>query len=230
MSERMFEHAMLREIYEQPQAIERTLAAVCRGWRWSAQGELSVRLLQILRAAQGSGDCGQRIEPPRGAMAAEIMLEDSAGLAVDVEYASEYITRSTNTKREPAVLVISQSGETADTLAALREGRAPRPSGVGRDERRLRPPWRARRMLSLPTFAGVEKAIPATKSFTTQLVVLRLLSLLAAHARGAMMDGAAAARPCSKTGARSGADAGAAMRAGTSARVCLRTSTTARAR
>ena len=109
-------------------------------------------------------------------------------MAVDVEYASEYITRSSNTKRDPAVLVISQSGETADTLGALREA-----------NRRGHPTMAVTNVASstmmreasvaLPTLAGVEKAIPATKSFTTQLVVLRLLSLLAAKARETMSAG-----------------------------------------
>ena len=114
-------------------------------------------------------------------LAAEIMLEDAAGLSVDVEYASEYICRSTNTKRDPAVLVISQSGETADTLAALREAKRRghptmavtnvatstmmREAGRGAADAGGRGSGRSRR----------------PRAFTTQLVVLRLLSLLAAE-------------------------------------------------
>jgi glucosamine--fructose-6-phosphate aminotransferase (isomerizing) len=85
------------------------------------------------------------------------------------------------------VLVISQSGETGDTLAALREAKS-----------RHHPTMAVTNVASssmmqeadvaLPTLAGVEKAIPATKSFTTQLVVLRLLSLLAAQARNSSGD------------------------------------------
>ena len=116
-------------------------------------------------------------------LAAEIMLEDAAGLSVDVEYASEYITRSTNTKRDPAVLVISQSGETADTLAALREAKQrkhPTLAVTNVEDSSMA----SEADLYLPTLAGVERAIPATKSFTAQLLVLRLLSLEAADARG----------------------------------------------
>ena len=102
-----------------------------------------------------------------------------------MEYASEYITRSTNTKRDPAVLVISQSGETADTLAALREAKHRRHPTMAVTN--VAASSMAREAdVSLPTMAGVEKAIPATKSFTTQLVVLRVLSLLAAEAREEM--------------------------------------------
>jgi glutamine---fructose-6-phosphate transaminase (isomerizing) len=178
----MFEHAMLREIYEQPRALADTIE------HYAPNGKLATEVFQpvadalrgrerLVIAASGSSR--------HAGLAAEIMLEDAAGLSVDVEYASEYITRSTNTKRDPAVLVISQSGETADTLAALREGK-----------RRGHPTMAVTNVASstmmreadvaLPTMAGVEKAIPATKSFTTQLVVLRLLSLLAAEARGEM--------------------------------------------
>ncbi len=184
MSEtRTFEHAMLREIYEQPAAVETTLAryVAADGLKVESFGnaaECFRKHKDVVIAASGSSR--------HAGLAAEIMLEDMAGLSVDVEYASEYITRSTNTKRDPAVLVISQSGETADTLAALREA-----------TRRGHPTLAVTNVASstmmreadvaLPTLAGVEKAIPATKSFTTQLVVLRLLSLLAAEARGTMM-------------------------------------------
>jgi glucosamine--fructose-6-phosphate aminotransferase (isomerizing) len=181
MSEsRTFAHAMLREIFEQPAAIEATLARYVdgdglRADSFGAASEYFRKHKDVVIAASGSSR--------HAGLAAEIMLEDAAGLSVDVEYASEYITRSTNTKRDPAVLVISQSGETADTLAALREAR-----------RRGHPTLAVTNVadstmmreadVALPTLAGVERAIPATKSFTTQLVVLRLLSLLAAEARG----------------------------------------------
>jgi glucosamine--fructose-6-phosphate aminotransferase (isomerizing) len=181
MSEsRTFEHAMLREIFEQPAAIEATLARYVRGETLNAESfgsaaECFRKHKDVVIAASGSSR--------HAGLAAEIMLEDAAGLSVDVEYASEYICRSTNTKRDPVVLVISQSGETADTLAALREAK-----------RRGHPTLAVTNVASstmmreadvaLPTLAGVERAIPATKSFTTQLVVLRLLSLLAAEARG----------------------------------------------
>src|ERR1700685_262846 len=115
-----FDHEMLREIYEQPLALRHTLAlylpdhclkpdvaALLAGWA-IPEGE-------ILIAASGSSR--------HSGLAAEIMLEDLCGLAVDVEYASEYSCRGASTKgdiRHPSVLVLSQSGETSDTLAALR--------------------------------------------------------------------------------------------------------------
>jgi glucosamine--fructose-6-phosphate aminotransferase (isomerizing) len=114
-----------------------------------------------------------------------IRMEDLAGIPVDVEYASEYTYRSSHPLPNPGVLVISQSGETADTLAALREANA-RGLTTTAITNNARTSMAVEAGLSLPTLAGVEKAIPATKSFTTQLAVLYALSLHLAHTHGRM--------------------------------------------
>jgi len=182
MSDRQFQHAMLREIYEQPDALARTMEQYVANSRIEMKAltdaaECFRKHKDLIIAASGSSR--------HAGLAAEIMLEDAAGLSVDVEYASEYITRSTNTKRDPAVLVISQSGETADTLAALREAKERKhPTLAVTNVENSSMANEAD--LYLPTYAGVERAIPATKSFTAQLLVLRLLSLEAADARGTM--------------------------------------------
>jgi len=126
-------------------------------------------------------------------LAAEIMFEDMAGLAVDVEYASEYCYRSTHTLQDPCVLVISQSGETADTLAALREARARELATVAITNY-AESTMASEADASLPTWAGKEKAIPATKSFTTQLATLYLLTLAVARLRGRMTTQAVSGR------------------------------------
>jgi glucosamine--fructose-6-phosphate aminotransferase (isomerizing) len=171
-----FAHEMLREICEQPQAIRRTLALylsdgglkqdvakMLAGW--------SIPEGEILIAASGSSR--------HSGLAAEILLEDLCGLAVDVEYASEYSCRGSHDKedvRHPSLLVLSQSGETSDTLAALREARL-------RGQKTLAitnaagSSMEREANVSMPLAAGVEKAIPATKSFTCQLAVLYLLAL-----------------------------------------------------
>ncbi|MGD0737703.1 MAG: SIS domain-containing protein [Terracidiphilus sp.] len=171
-----FAHEMLREIYEQPEAIRRTLAlylkdellkpdvaAMLAGW--------SIPEGEILIAASGSSR--------HSGLAGEILLEDLCGLAVDVEYASEYSSRGNDYQqnvRHPSVLVLSQSGETSDTLAALREARL-------RGQKTLAITNAAGSSMereadvSMPLAAGVERAIPATKSFTCQLVVLYILAL-----------------------------------------------------
>jgi glucosamine--fructose-6-phosphate aminotransferase (isomerizing) len=116
-----FPHAMLREIYEQPDAIRRTLDLYLDGQAFDAQAFAPLakwlnRRGEVLIAASGSSR--------HAGLAAEIILEDLCGLAVDVEYASEYGCRTVANPRNPSLVVISQSGETSDTLAALRCARA----------------------------------------------------------------------------------------------------------
>ena len=180
-----FPHEMLREIYEQPAALLRTLimyldgnqlkrdvADKLAGWA-SPEGE-------VLIAASGSSR--------HAGLAAEILLEDLCGLAVDVEYASEYSCRGGNEDkgaRHPSMLVLSQSGETSDTLAALCE--ANRRGQHSLAITTAKASTMARKAdVSMPLGAGVEKAIPATKSFTCQLAVLFLLGLYEAQRLGRM--------------------------------------------
>jgi glucosamine--fructose-6-phosphate aminotransferase (isomerizing) len=177
-----YPHAMLREIYEQPQALSETIEHYIPGGPSTAETFQPVvdalgRRERLVIAASGSSR--------HAGLAGEIMLEDLAGIPVDVEYASEYTYRSTHTLHNPGVVVISQSGETADTLAALREARARGLATVAitNDSRST---MATEAGASLPTFAGVERAIPATKSFTTQLAVLYSLALHLARFRGRM--------------------------------------------
>jgi glutamine---fructose-6-phosphate transaminase (isomerizing) len=179
---RTFQHAMLREIYEQPTVLAETIRRYMPGGKLSQEAfstfpEAMGGKQRLVIAASGSSR--------NAGLAAEIMLEDLAGLAVDVEYASEYCYRSTYTLQDPGVVVVSQSGETADTLASLREARlrglvtlaiTNNPASTMATEADC----------SLPTYAGKELAIPATKSFSTQLTVLYTLTLLLARLRGRM--------------------------------------------
>jgi glucosamine--fructose-6-phosphate aminotransferase (isomerizing) len=188
---RSFRHQMLREIYEQPAAIARTLeryldlsevAPEFREEPLRAVAALFRRHPDLIIAASGSSR--------HAGLAAEILLEDLAGLVVDVEYASEYACRSTALRRHPdnpsPVLVLSQSGETADTLAALRE--AARRGHPTIAVTNVHGSTMAREAtVELDTLAGVELAIPATKSFTTQLTLILVLALLAARERRALM-------------------------------------------
>jgi glucosamine--fructose-6-phosphate aminotransferase (isomerizing) len=173
---------MLREIYEQPGALADTFATYCtnEGLReeifFSARQALAGKESILIAASGSSRHAGQ---------VGEILFEDRAGIAVDVEYASEYIYRSTQTLKDPCFLVISQSGETADTSEALREAIARGSSTIAITNNDASSMSRLADC-SLPTKAGIERAIPATKSFTTQLLVLSLLSLYAARIRGQM--------------------------------------------
>src|SRR3569623_1563208 len=103
---------MLREIYEQPAAIQRThdLYLQGEGLHQSAFAAIEDWLIsrgEVLIAASGSSRLA--------GLAAEIFFEDLCGLAVDVEYSSEYSCRQAANPRLPSELVISQSGETSDT-------------------------------------------------------------------------------------------------------------------
>src|SRR5215470_1696013 len=179
---RNFPHAMLREIYEQPEA----LAATIRNYisADALRPEAFVAVVEALRGHQRVVIAASGSSRHAG-LAGEIMLEDLAGLTVDVEYTSEYCYRSTHTLQDPGVIVISQSGETADTLAALREGKS-RGLPTVAITNNASSTMASEADASLPTIAGREKAIPATKSFTTQLAVLYLLTLSMARLRGRM--------------------------------------------
>jgi glucosamine--fructose-6-phosphate aminotransferase (isomerizing) len=181
-----FPHAMLREIYEQPQALAATIEHYIPGASTAETFQAAVeafgRRERLVIAASGSSR--------HAGLAGEIMLEDLAGIPVDVEYSSEYTYRSTHTLHNPGVLVISQSGETADTLAALREAQA-RGLATVAITNNPHSSMATEANASLPTFAGTEKAIPATKSFTTQLAVLYSLTLHLARFRGRMTQQAA---------------------------------------
>jgi glucosamine--fructose-6-phosphate aminotransferase (isomerizing) len=178
----VFQHEMLREIFEQPRALTDTID------HYAPDGKLAAAVFQPVADALGSRSrlvIAASGSSRHAGLAAEIMLEDLAGFVVDVEYASEYVYRSTHTIQDPGVLVISQSGETADTLAALREAKV-RGLPTLAITNNARSSMSLEASASLPTYAGKEKAIPATKSFTTQLVVLYSLALYLARIRGRM--------------------------------------------
>ena len=168
-----FDHEMLREIYEQPEALSHTLALYLAGN--ALKPEVALRLAgwsvpggEILIAASGSSR--------HSGLAGEILLEDLCGLAVEVEYASEYSCHGGKDLRHPSVLVLSQSGETSDTLAALDEAhrRGQKTLAITNASSST---MACEADVSMPLAAGIEKAIPATKSFTCQLAVLYLLAL-----------------------------------------------------
>jgi glutamine---fructose-6-phosphate transaminase (isomerizing) len=177
---REFPHAMLREIYEQPRVIAETVRQNTSGDVIfpGALKRLESALLafkKIIIAASGTSR--------NAGLAGEIMMEDLAGVAVDVEYASEYCYRSTHAGADPIVIVISQSGETVDTIAAQREALNRGAQTVAISN--VAESTITREATSaLVTFAGPEKAVPATKSFTTQLTILYLFALFLARRRG----------------------------------------------
>jgi glucosamine--fructose-6-phosphate aminotransferase (isomerizing) len=177
-----FAHAMRREIYEQPQAIAKTVDQHLQndilfpGELHAVEGAL-LRFEKLIIAASGSSR--------HAGLAGEIMIEDLSGVAVDVEYASEYCYRSTHAAVDPIVMVVTQSGETADTIAAQREAltRGVKTIAVSNVAHATIP---REASAALITGAGPELAVPATKSFTTQVTVLYLMALFLARKRGRM--------------------------------------------
>lgn len=181
---------MLREIHEQPQALAATLRRYAGGGRLDAAACGPIR--QWLGAARDGIVIAASGSSRHAALAGEVLIEDASGLAVDVEYASEYAYRPEQALKQVPVLVVSQSGETADTLAALRRANAVAPTlavtnvaGSSMDREAA---------VSFPTEAGFERAIPATKSFTAQLLNFWFLALMAAEARGRISERELSAR------------------------------------
>ncbi len=175
-------HHMHREIYEQPEAIAKTIDRHLKNDLIFPDELVPIEsaLLtfeKLIIAASGSSR--------HAGLAGEIMIEDLSGVAVDVEYASEYCYRSTHAAVDPIVMVITQSGETADTIAAQREAltRGVKTIAVSNVDKTtiVREAGAA-----LITGAGPELSIPATKSFTTQVTILYLMALFLARKRGRM--------------------------------------------
>jgi glutamine---fructose-6-phosphate transaminase (isomerizing) len=181
-SDQKHSHYMRREIYEQPTAIAKTVAKhlkedIIFPGELDAIESALLTFEKLIIAASGSSR--------HAGLAGEIMIEDLSGVAVDVEYASEYCYRSTHASVDPIVMVITQSGETADTIAAQREAltRGVKTIAISNvaDTTIVREANAA-----LISGAGPELSIPATKSFTTQLTILYLMALFLARKRGRM--------------------------------------------
>jgi glucosamine--fructose-6-phosphate aminotransferase (isomerizing) len=172
-------HFMAKEIAEQPRVIGEALRFYLSGEgdtiRLPGDG---VDFTQVDRLSLVA--CGTAFY---ACMTAKYWFEQLAGLPVDVDIASEFRYREPPIPARTVALFVSQSGETADTLAALRycEGKAARilsvvnvaESSIARESD-----------LALPIMAGAEIGVASTKAFTCQLTVLLLLALEAAHQRG----------------------------------------------
>jgi glucosamine--fructose-6-phosphate aminotransferase (isomerizing) len=172
---------MQKEIFEQPAVIGDTINALVNpATRTVHLPELPFALGEIERLSIIA--CGTSWHT---ALVAKYWLERIARIAVEVDIASEFRYRAPAMPRGGAAIFISQSGETADTLAALRYARAQRQhiiAVVNQPESSI-----AREAdVVLPTLAGPEIGVASTKAFTTQLAVLAGLAVAMARARGAI--------------------------------------------
>ncbi|MGA9116494.1 MAG: glutamine--fructose-6-phosphate transaminase (isomerizing) [Bacteroidota bacterium] len=177
-----YEHFMLKEIHEQPETIRNAL----RGRLLVDDGDVKLgglaevkdRLLEARRIIITA--CGTSWH---AALVGEYMLEAIARIPVEVEYASEFRYRNPVLGGEDVVLLISQSGETADTLAALREAKR-RGAAVLGIVNVVGSSIARESDGGVYIHAGPEIGVASTKAFTSQLSVLALLSLMLARGRG----------------------------------------------
>ena len=175
-----YRHYMQKEIHEQPRALADTLERVGNTIEPSLFGAEAPALFADINAVTIIA-CGTSYH---AGLVAKYWLESLAGLPTSVEVASEYRYRDSVANPSALVVTISQSGETADTLAALKHAKA-----LGHDKTLSIcnvPESSLIRLSALRflTHAGPEIGVASTKAFTTQLVALYLLTLALAKVRG----------------------------------------------
>ncbi|CAM1345388.1 glutamine--fructose-6-phosphate transaminase (isomerizing) [Tenacibaculum amylolyticum] len=179
-----YDHFMLKEIYEQPKAIIDTY----RGRMLADEG--------IIRMAGVDDNISKFLNADRiiviacgtswhAGLVGEYLLEDMARIPVEVEYASEFRYRNPIITPKDVVIAISQSGETADTLAAIKLAKSKGAfvfgicnvvgSSIARETH-----------AGAYTHAGPEIGVASTKAFTTQITILSLISLRLAQAKGTL--------------------------------------------
>ena len=177
-----FEHFMMKEIHEQPKALQDTLNSVVRDGvidlsEMGLSDEEIQGISQIYMVACGSAY--------HAAMSAQYVIEDLAKIPVRVELASEFRYRTLLLDKKGLVVLVSQSGETADTLAALREAKSMGirtlaivnvvGSSIAREADNV-----------FYTLAGPEISVATTKAYSTQLLACDILAVQFAKVRGAI--------------------------------------------
>jgi glucosamine--fructose-6-phosphate aminotransferase (isomerizing) len=179
-----FKHYMLKEIYEQPRAVrDTTLGRVSQttGRVYLDEMEISEAEFRQFTSIKAIA-CGTSLH---AAMAGKYMLEELARIPVEIDYASEFRYRDPILDDKTLVISISQSGETADTIAAVRESKEKgakilsicnvQGSMLTRESHG-----------TVLTHAGPEIGVASTKAFTSQMTVLYLLALYLGQQRGVL--------------------------------------------
>ena len=177
-----YRHYMQKEIYEQPIAIQRTLEGRLKGGRVldNAFGENADTLLKDVEHVQIIA-CGTSYH---AGMTARYWFEDFAGVSCNVEIASEYRYRNSHVRPNSLLVTISQSGETADTLAALRLAQK---QGYMTSLTICNVAGSSLTRESDMTYlmkAGAEIGVASTKAFTVQLSALLMLAAAVGHHKG----------------------------------------------
>ena len=175
-----YEHFMLKEIYEQPRAVQDTFSPRIKDGKIVIEElgmtEEEIRAIKKISIVA----CGSAYHT---GMTGKYVFEGLARIPVDVDLASEFRYRNPILDAETLVIIISQSGETADSLAALREAKARGSrvlaivnvvgSSIAREADNV-----------MYTWAGPEIAVATTKAYSTQLIAQYLLAMKFADARG----------------------------------------------
>jgi glutamine---fructose-6-phosphate transaminase (isomerizing) len=186
-----YRHFMMKEIEEQPAVVSATMLA-----HLTPEGGIDIAALDVLGDRLAAVKritfvaCGTSWH---AGLAAKFYVENLVGLPVDVDYASEFRYRRTQAGPDHLIVPITQSGETMDTLGALRDSRAhgapvvavcnvPQSSATREAD------------ATILTEAGPEIGVASTKAFTTQLCALYMLALDLAARRGVMTAAEVAAR------------------------------------
>ncbi len=178
-----YRHYMQKEIFEQPRAIGDTLEGVT-GIMPELFGDKAYQVFKKIDSVLILA-CGTSYY---AGLTAKYWIESIAQVPVNVEIASEYRYRDSVPNPKALVVTISQSGETADTLAALKHARAQDMVNTLTICNVATSAMVRECMLSYITHAGVEVGVASTKAFTTQLVALFLLALTLAQVRGRLSD------------------------------------------
>lgn len=182
LSKMGFKHFMLKEIHEQPDVIRNVLS----GKLYNIDEPISLKEVKLTKETLKNLNriqviaCGTSLH---AAMVGKYLIEDFCGIPVDVEASSEYIYRKTVTDKNTLVIGVSQSGETADTITAIKQSKE-RGSHIlivtNRPDSTM-----AREADSLvPINAGIEVSVAATKSYTAQLISFYLLAIYMAEVKG----------------------------------------------
>lgn len=181
-----FEHFMLKEIYEQPKTIEETF----RGRLRPDYSEIVLGgLINIFPKIQQAEriiiiGCGTSWH---AALIGEYIIEEFAQVPVEVEYASEFRYRKPVIGKNDVVILISQSGETADTLAALHLAKEKGATVLGICNV-VGSTLSRETNAGVYTHAGIEIGVASTKAFTAQVTVLTMFALKLAQARKTVSD------------------------------------------
>ena len=179
-----YEHFMLKEIHEQPKAVQDTVGAYVKDGRidFSEVGLAEDFLKDLDRVYIVA--CGSAYHV---GMAGKYVMEDLAGTPVEVDLASEFRYRNPKLMKNSLVIVVSQSGETADSLAALRLAKEKGVpvlgvvnvvgSSIARESDYI-----------LYTYAGPEISVATTKAYSTQLIAMYLLAIEMAYVKGLISE------------------------------------------